>query len=77
MIVRIGFPVQLQVLILDPLSEDNEDGRSDSFPVWLRALILDLFASEMTFTCFGENKRNFDRIFVSLMQSMMHDDVYE
>ena len=66
MIVRIRFPVWLRVLILDLLSEDNEVGRSDSFPVWVRVLILDLFALEATFTCFGENKRNFDRILLVL-----------
>ena len=66
MIVRIGFPVWLRVLILDPLSEDNEGGCLDSFPVVVRGLILDLLAPEMTFTCFGENKRNFDRILLVL-----------
>jgi hypothetical protein len=71
-VFRIVFP-SVRGLILD---QSSEAVFQIVFPS-ARGLILDLFASEVTVTCFGENKRNFDRIFVSLMQSMMHDSVYE
>ena len=52
-------------------------GLSDSFPVGSGLNPGPVCVRSDCYLFFGKIKKNFDRIFVSLMQSMMHDSVYE
>ena len=56
MIVRIGFPVWLRVLILDPLSEDNEAVVSDRVSRLASRINPGPVVSEVIFTCLGKTK---------------------